>query len=131
MVGTLNVNTPRKVVFIGNAHTGKSKVVRKLLEEAIPNRPYVATLGVEVFPFREQGKTYNIWDCGGDKRYRGLCEGYYEQAHIVIIFEGGGHGQGDLTKTEWCSLVNRTTDASIYVVRNPSIDDIKGILATI
>jgi len=73
-----------KIVLVGEENVGKTSFVEKLLGNEIPLN-YTPTLGVEVNPIRRNNKCYNIWDCSGNERFKGLGDGYYVQAQGAII----------------------------------------------
>ena len=127
------MNTNKKVIFIGNACTGKSKMVCYLTNAEYYS--YSATFGAEVDPYvSPNGNKYNIWDCAGNQKYGGLKEGYYLGADIAIIFTGGDENNntpdcGDKSPMYYENLVRDTAPyALIFHVHNPSIDQIKQIL---
>lgn len=109
-----------KVVFIGNARSGKTTAVRSLLGEAPRN--YIPTLGVEVYPYTApNGATYNIWDCAGDARYGGLRSGYYREANVALIFSGGAEASneeacGNRSPEEWEAEVKQAAPG-VRVIR--------------
>ena len=125
-----------KVCFVGNAQTGKTNMVRQLLNQPMSsnNNYYVATLGVEVHPYHVNGKTYNIWDCAGNIKFGGLREGYYIGGQIFIIFTGGDETNnpiewGHKTQQQYINEIrNVVSNAQIYAFHNPTLDQIKTIL---
>ena len=87
-----------KIVMIGDAEIGKTRLVRKA--QGIITRkddlfttskgsdeysPYVPTIGVDVFCVEIDGKTFNVWDCAGQEKFEGLREGYYIGASGAIV----------------------------------------------
>jgi GTP-binding nuclear protein Ran len=74
-----------KLVFIGDAQTGKTTFAKRLRVDEF-ERKYVASLGVEVHPVDYNGVSLYVWDTAGDERYTGLAEGYYIQADAAIVF---------------------------------------------
>lgn len=73
-----------KILFIGNAGSGKSHAVRQLLTgyDTIAN-PYVPTCGAEVHTYTND---ITIWDLAGSERYSGLRDGYYMNATHCVSF---------------------------------------------
>ena len=122
-----------KVVFVGNARTGKTKIARQLITESY-NQNYVATLGVECHPYHVNRKIYNIWDCAGNIKFGGLREGYYIGGQIFIIFTGGDETNypiewGHITQQQYINEIrNVVSNAQIYAFHNPTLDQIKTIL---
>ena len=116
-----------KVVFVGNANVGKTKMAKwLLLGELSPINGYVATLGVDVNVFRYNYSTYNLWDCGGDERFKGLGKGYYIKGDIFFIFEEGEGKSID----EWEDEIREVApNATIHVVNsNFTREDILALL---
>jgi len=74
-----------KIILIGDGGVGKTTYVKRLLQNVFEKR-YIATLGVEVAPFRKEGFVFNLWDCAGQEKFCGLQDGYYIQAHGAIFF---------------------------------------------
>lgn len=104
---TLN---PIKVVFVGNAKTGKSRAVSRLLgsmKGALT--PYVPTHGAEVYHYTNgHGSHFDIWDCAGDREHSGLRDGYFVGADICVVF---GYNQYD-----WVRDVQRVSEEVITYV---------------
>ncbi|XP_060025440.1 GTP-binding nuclear protein Ran-like [Lagenorhynchus albirostris] len=78
-----------KLVLVGDGGTGKTTdtfVKRHLTSES---EKYIATLSVEVHPpvfHTNKGRIkFNVWDTAGQKKFGGLRDGYYIQAHCAII----------------------------------------------
>ncbi len=77
-----------KVLLVGDSKVGKSTYVNYLLTNNIKEN-YEPTLGVDVHPFvfnTNYGPIiFDIWDCAGDYKYRGIGSGYYICAHGAIV----------------------------------------------
>jgi GTP-binding nuclear protein Ran len=106
-----------KVVFVGNAKVGKTRVWKELTGpfSSNNNNYYVATLGVEVSFLYHNGYTFSIWDCAGEEKYSGLRQGYYIEGNIFFIFHG--NEGGFKTPEEWEEDIKST-------VENPDIHHI-------
>ncbi len=61
----------QKIVLIGDAKVGKTTFIN-LLQKNDYKDSYTPTLGVEVNPILRANKCFNIWDCTGSDKYRGL-----------------------------------------------------------
>ena len=95
---TQKLNT-YKVVLLGDGYSGKTTLVLRLINGEFRTK-YVATMGVEVHPFRFQvcsGTTkevqricFNLWDTAGQEKYGGLREGYYIGADAAIVCTPAG-----------------------------------------
>lgn len=78
-----------KIVIIGEARVGKTSYVNALLKKE-KKKTYVPTFGVSVeqiyAKMPSNDKTiFNIWDCAGSEKYRGLGDGYYIGAQAGIV----------------------------------------------
>lgn len=81
-----------KVSLIGPPNLGKTLFMKRLVSNSnnIDYHDYIPTLGADVYPLDLNGIMgkirLNIWDCGGDSRYRGLGEKYHLDTKAAIIF---------------------------------------------
>jgi GTP-binding nuclear protein Ran len=77
-----------KVLLIGDSKVGKTSYVNYLLTNKITDN-YKPTLGVDVHPYIFNTNygliIFDIWDCAGDYKYRGIGSGYYIRSHGAII----------------------------------------------
>ena len=73
-----------KVIVVGSGLSGKSSLVDRLLDRSYSD-VYIPTGGVRLEKLRIDNSTYNIWDCAGSERYKGLYEAYYLGADIAIV----------------------------------------------
>ena len=75
-----------KIVLVGDANVGKSVWLNRLRTGEWEPK-YFPTMGVSVngLSKKDHGFETSIWDCAGDRRYRGLAEGYYTGATGAII----------------------------------------------
>lgn len=113
---------PIKVIFVGNACSGKTFVAKKLMHEEFDN--YIPTLGVEVHPYRGPNNNYNIWDCAGKEELSGLRDGYYINANIAFVFLGG---ETYLTQAKWVQAIRKVCNATvpIYFVSGTNEDKVE------
>lgn len=110
-------NSGNKVIFVGNASSGKTTTCRKILGDKM-KRKYIPTMGVEVHPYMVKsagglyGNKYHIWDCAGNPQFGGLRSGYYGGTSMAFIFHGG---KTFLTPEEWENEVKSVVpNAQIY-----------------
>lgn len=77
-----------KIVVLGDGGVGKTVFVQKHRKGEFELK-YIATMGAEVSPIHfqtSQGEVrLNMWDCAGQPRFSGLCDGYYIKADAAII----------------------------------------------
>ena len=82
-----------KIVIIGDAQTGKTSYLRRLLTGEYTKK-YTPTLGVDVHPLifhTNHGTiTFNVWDVAGNEKFRGLGDGYYIGAKGALSFHTHG-----------------------------------------
>lgn len=74
-----------KVVLTGMPGVGKTTFLRKHLTGEFVKK-YDPTLGVEVHPVYYNGVRFNVWDTAGQEQFRGLYEGYFIEADVVLAF---------------------------------------------
>tara|TARA_Y200000002_G_C22324845_1_gene514166 strand:- start:207 stop:617 length:411 start_codon:yes stop_codon:yes gene_type:complete len=87
------MQTPEyKIIFVGPSGIGKTTFLCKLSNNIPQNLNNVPkTLGVEVktVDLHNQNNKIrlNIWDCAGDKSYKGLGKSYYIGSKMAVIFK--------------------------------------------
>ncbi len=83
-----NQHKQYKLVLVGDGRVGKTTFIKRHLTGKF-ERKYDPTLGVDVCPLSFQtteGKiVFNIWDCAGQEQFRGLREGYWNNADCAIV----------------------------------------------
>lgn len=116
-----------KIVLLGRGQTGKTTFVRRLLTGEYSGS-YIATLGVEVHPYRfyVKGKDsvskpicFNVWDTAGQEKFGGLRDGYYIQADAAVVFldtQGSLDKRSDQLTTHVRELVRVTGNIPVFVV---------------
>ena len=77
-----------KYVVIGDSGVGKTNIVQRYIENKF-NSSFNSTIGVE---FQVKIKTYNnikykmqIWDTGGQERFRSITNLYYRNTCVVFL----------------------------------------------
>lgn len=133
----------KKVIVVGNAKTGKTFAIHSLLKLNVTDpgqenhyvlQPYTPSFGVDVYDYvSPSGQKYNIWDCAGQLKNRGLDQGYYFNADIVIICTGlyeknNPTSYGNKSVIEWKKDVKEITDGKITVVKNVTGNKLAAIL---
>lgn len=106
------MDKPIKVLFVGEARTGKTSTCKKLTGQSLGYvPPYVPTKGAEVYKFTNvHGTRFDIWDCAGGVENYGLRDGYFVDAEICVVF---GYKQ-----KEWVRDVQRVSEDVIVYVYN-------------
>ncbi len=75
-------------MLVGDARTGKTRWVKRMLGISTQSDEYLPTRGVEVRAVRRDLQppiTLNIWDSAGNPKFGGLCEGYYVRTDIFLV----------------------------------------------
>ena len=111
-----------KVVIIGESGVGKTTWLERYMTGYF-RKNYIATMGCEVHPIicrTNQGTTtLNVWDCAGQEKYKGLDEGYYIGAKLVIImFDLGSRVTLNNVKTYINKVQNVTQNIPIVLWGN-------------
>uniref|UniRef100_A0A6C0E6M2 Uncharacterized protein n=1 Tax=viral metagenome TaxID=1070528 RepID=A0A6C0E6M2_9ZZZZ len=91
---TNNANVKRfKVVFLGETETGKTMMIKKIMNMNMDprNYNYIPTLGVDVhicsISTTVGDFVLDLWDTAGlNSKHCGLAEGYYSHGDIGILF---------------------------------------------
>tara|TARA_Y100000591_G_C21793361_1_gene677878 strand:- start:975 stop:1394 length:420 start_codon:yes stop_codon:yes gene_type:complete len=82
-----------KTLFIGPSGIGKTSFLLKLHHNRndINILDIPSTIGVDVKPVtlhtNNRDIRLNVWDCAGNKKYKGLGKEYYINANFAIIFK--------------------------------------------
>lgn len=79
------------LILAGNAETGKTSVLRRFTDpEGELSTTYISTIGVDYkahyVPLDDDKVKLQIWDTGGEKRYRAITSAYYRGADGVMVF---------------------------------------------
>lgn len=82
---------PFKLVLVGDSGVGKSCLLDKLLN-LTSNNAFISTIGVDIKTHVVQvdGRSIKlqVWDTGGQERYRPVLTTCYRNAHgIIIVFD--------------------------------------------
>lgn len=115
-----------KVCIIGESGVGKTALCsilanENMLEEHIP------TLGVELVPIvveTNKGKiVLNLWDCAGHKSFGGLRDGYWIDAHCMVVCGIAS----DLDTIQNYSNLSREKQPNAPIVYCCTMSDIQGV----
>ena len=109
------VRTTKKIVFVGDAKSGKTTIMGTLRNKSIVE--YRPTLGVEVYPNVYNNTVYKCWDTAGNPRYAGLNDGYYSQADgFVIVVDGKGDVKEQMSR--WLANTRKVIQAPTLIIIN-------------
>lgn len=86
--GTSKDEEAFKLVLIGDSGVGKSCLLEKLMD-LTSNNAFISTIGVDIrtHVIQIEGKPVKlqVWDTGGQERYRPVLTTCYRNAHGIII----------------------------------------------
>lgn len=81
-------STSYKIIIVGDTGVGKTAFVSRHLSKDFETN-HIKTMGAEVrninFTTDKGCKKISLWDCAGDKKFRGPGDGYYYGADAAII----------------------------------------------
>src|SRR3989338_9804993 len=81
----------KKVLLVGDAGSGKTAFLHKHSYKDSNLYTSGPTLGIEVSPIDWKGENgplrFNVWDCAGEEKFKGLEDGYFVEADAAIIFQ--------------------------------------------
>eukprot|EP01120_Amphizonella_sp_Union-15-10_P003899 TRINITY_DN1434_c0_g1_i1.p1 TRINITY_DN1434_c0_g1~~TRINITY_DN1434_c0_g1_i1.p1 ORF type:complete len:202 (-),score=30.01 TRINITY_DN1434_c0_g1_i1:34-639(-) len=114
--------TTYKLVVIGESGVGKSSLLVRYTSKTFSSK-FVSTVGVEFHEkellLNEQLVKLQIWDTGGQERFRTITNNYYRGSHgIVIVYDITNKESFDNLST-WISQPQyANTDATRLLVGN-------------
>ena len=80
--------TRQKIIFIGDAFTGKTSIINRIMNNPF-NEAYEVSIGIDFMSknirFRGQNIKIQIWDSAGQEKYKGLIPSYIRNSSIVFI----------------------------------------------
>lgn len=77
-----------KVVLIGETMTGKTSLIKRLIENTFEEESastLVATTVTKTFTYEGGQLTLDIWDTAGQEKFRSLNKVFYKSAIIIIL----------------------------------------------
>lgn len=101
-----------KVVLVGEAQTGKTSLINRLILEEF-NENEVTTMVASAFKKEftyENGQqiTLAIWDTAGQEKYRALNKIFYKDASIaVLVYSINNRKSFEELKNYWFQEINR------------------------
>lgn len=87
----MNYDEKCQLLIIGDSTVGKTSILSRFTEGTFsPN--YLATVGLDFFTkdeyFNNKIVRIKIWDTAGQERYKALTQGFFRNAHgILIVFD--------------------------------------------
>lgn len=112
-----------KIVFLGDAGTGKSAVIKRTIYGAF-DESYQATIGVDFFSkdlyLGEKTVRPQLWDASGQERFYTLISSYIRDSQIAVIIFDVTNKRTFNSVEKWIGAVKteRREDAKILLVGN-------------
>ena len=121
----MNYDEKCQLLVIGNSTVGKTSILSRFTEGKFVSN-YLATIGLDYFTKDEvfDGKTVRIkiWDTAGQERYKAVTQGFFRNAHgIIIVYDVTNSETYDDLKY-WIQSIQThmgtTSDVKIIIVGN-------------
>ena len=130
-----------KIVLFGDKGVGKTTFLKRHLTGEF-SKSYIATLGVDVIPLRFNTNygplVFNVWDCAGDEKFKGLDDGYYINADGAILMFDQSSEVSPVSVGRLHNKFTRVSKGPVilcgskYDTRNPeSINEIGNLVRTL
>ena len=116
--------TRHKVIFVGDASTGKTSIINRIIDNPF-NDTYEVSIGIDFMSknirFRGQSIKIQIWDSAGQEKYKGLIPSYVRNSSIVfIVYDVSNRSSFDNIQN-WISFV-RNIEKTIIILCGNKID---------
>src|SRR3972149_7923971 len=113
------MNRPIKLLILGDSGTGKSCLLLRFSDD-IFQPDTVSTLGVDV-RFRtlvvgSQLLRLQIWDAGGQERFRAITSSYYRNSHGIILTYDITNKRTFNNLERWILSVKEKTDDNVKFI---------------
>lgn len=108
-----------KVVLTGDSGVGKTKLMQRYVHNEF-HLDGSSTVGIE-FAFRDidvNGKTVRIqvWDTGGQERYRCITNAYYRRAAGVVVVYDIGNRRSFESVPRWVAEAREKTEGEVPIL---------------
>ena len=113
--------TRHKVIFIGDANTGKTSIINRIIDNPF-NETYEVSIGIDFMSknirFRGQNIKIQIWDSAGQEKYKGLIPSYVRNSSIVFIVYDISNRSSFDNVPNWISFVQNIEKSTIVLCGN-------------
>ena len=117
-----------KIVLVGDGGVGKTTLVKRHLTGDFDPK-YIPTLGVEVYPLRFNTNygpvVFNIWDCAGQEKFRGLQTVHYVGADAAIVMYDVSNINTFKNTDKWIEGVRKMNPDLPIIVAGNKVDATK------
>ena len=113
--------TRHKVIFIGDANTGKTSIINRIIDNPF-NETYEVSIGIDFMSknirFRGQNIKIQIWDSAGQEKYKGLIPSYVRNSSIVfIVYDISNRSSFDNVQN-WINFVKNIEKTTMILLGN-------------
>ena len=113
--------TRHKVIFIGDANTGKTSIINRIIDNPF-NDTYEVSIGIDFMSknirFRGQNIKIQIWDSAGQEKYKGLIPSYVRNSSIVFIVYDISNRTSFENVQNWISFVKNIEKTTMILCGN-------------
>jgi len=111
-----------KVILLGDSGVGKSSIINRYVNDRFVENN-MQTIGVDLFTkvatVGESCVTLQIWDTGGQERFRALRTPFYRGADCAILVYGKDNPKSILNLSHWRSeFIKHAGNAPVLIARN-------------
>ena len=113
--------TRHKVIFIGDANTGKTSILNRIIDNPF-NDTYEVSIGIDFMSknirFRGQNIKIQIWDSAGQEKYKGLIPSYVRNSSIVFIVYDINNRSSFDNVSNWINFVKNIEKTTMVLCGN-------------
>ena len=113
--------TRHKVIFVGDACTGKTSIINRIIDNPF-NDTYEVSIGIDFMSknirFRGQNIKIQIWDSAGQEKYKGLIPSYVRNSSIVFIVYDVSNRTSFDNISNWISFVRNIERTTMILCGN-------------
>ena len=113
--------TRHKVIFVGDANTGKTSIINRIIDNPF-NETYEVSIGIDFMSknirFRGQNIKIQIWDSAGQEKYKGLIPSYVRNSSIVFIVYDVGSRTSFENVNNWLTFVKNIEKTTMVLCGN-------------
>ena len=113
--------TRHKVIFVGDACTGKTSIINRIIDNPF-NDTYEVSIGIDFMSknirFRGQNIKIQIWDSAGQEKYKGLIPSYVRNSSIVFIVYDVSNRSSFENIPKWIEFVKNIEKTTIILCGN-------------
>ena len=113
--------TRHKVIFIGDANTGKTSIINRIIDNPF-NETYEVSIGIDFMSknirFRGQNIKIQIWDSAGQEKYKGLIPSYVRNSSIVFIVYDISNRTSFDNVQNWINFVKNIEKTKMILLAN-------------